>query len=635
MRSSGPMTVVAALAVLTRLSDRVCACVVGLVTTFLLAFRASSYGLTWDEPTYFRFARLQRAWFGDLLTAQWGGLFTPARIAEVFLQDRMKNGHPPLHEIWMGLAGTPFTWLGVPDAIAFRLANALLAGGTAALFYLLLRRVFARGVALGGVLAYLGVPCIWAHAHLAATETLQNLIWVAGALVLPRALREGGRWLGAFFAVCALGFFGKFTNLLVPICLLGIAGALGAVRERRFWIAALLGLIAAPLSLLLLDPFFWPWQGGIARFADYLEQVTTRGQWVPLAVYYLGKNWGFSPPWHYRPVELLASLPSLLLVLWLFGLALIARTVPGTLRASWSRPPRIAESAGRAADAVDSAHDFDTDSGRAWLMGVALGAIVLALVIGWMPNAPSHDGTRQFVYVYPAIAIGIAFALDWLRGVRFGRFAPALPAIALAIAILVEPWGLSYRAEWLGGISGAWRSGFELTYWGEAIDGRMLSAVADMKRANGGRPEILSIPKLDFFKDAEDHWRALVPATRGASHPQTLALDAVPAYYERWVTPEMRRQGGIGLRLATPRPLDGVLILFRRSWVQDDMHELLAQLLERGDLRLVAETRVDGVVLAQLFAVIRSQTVTLPGDPTGTQWYVPASLPEILARSDR
>ncbi|MCC7143867.1 MAG: glycosyltransferase family 39 protein, partial [Candidatus Eisenbacteria bacterium] len=315
--------------VLARVGDRAMALAVGLVTFCLLALRVSAYGLTWDEPTYFRFARLQRAWFGDLLTAQWGGLFAPSRIAEVFLQDRMKNGHPPLHEIWMALAGTPFTWFGLPDALAFRLANALLAGGTAALLYLLLRRAFARGVALGGVAAYLGVPCVWAHAHLAATETLQNLIWVLGALVLPRALTHGGRSLLGFFLVCALGFFGKFTNILVPICLLGIAGLLGAVRERRFWLAALLGSVAAPLSLLLLDPYFWPWQGGIARFADYLEQVTTRGQWVPLAVYYLGKNWGFSPPWHYRPVELLASLPSLLLALWFLGLALIAKATPG------------------------------------------------------------------------------------------------------------------------------------------------------------------------------------------------------------------------------------------------------------------------------------------------------------------
>ncbi|MFN8548980.1 MAG: glycosyltransferase family 39 protein [Candidatus Eisenbacteria bacterium] len=606
------------------LSDRWIAALTALLTFAAIALRLAAYGLTWDEPTYFRFARLQRHWLSELLTFRWRGLFAPERIAEVFLQDRMKNGHPPLHELWMGIAGSSMTWLGVPDALAFRAANALVAAITAALLYLLLRRAFTRTVAIGGVLAYLAVPCVWAHAHLAATESWQNLFWVAGAFVLPRALRDGGRWLWLFLAVGALGFFGKFTNLLVPICLLGVAAVLGAIRTRRFWIASLSGLVIGPALLLILDPYFWPWQGGLARFADYLEQVTTRGKWVPLAVYYQGKNWGFSPPWHYRPVELAASLPSVLSLLALLGLGLIVRLAPAALRAGWSADPRVRDSA-PSREAAPSAGSCIDD--RSWLAAFACGVLVLALVIGWMPNAPNHDGTRQFVFAYLGVAVAVSFALEWLSARRFGNIALLAPVAAFVISLAAEPFGLSYRAEWLGGVSGAWRRGYELTFWGEAIDRHLLDAVMNMHTEKGRPPEILSIPKLDYFEDMKDHWRAFLPPP----HPEVLAVDAVPAYYENWMTPALRQQGGLALRFATRRPLDGILVLFRRSWVQDNIHELLAELTARGDIRLVAETRVDGIVLAQCYAVVRSREVSWQGDPTGARWFVPASLPEVLA----
>ena len=201
-----------------------------------------------------------------------------------------------------------------------------------------------------------------------------------------------------------------------------------------------------------------------------------------------------------------------------------------------------------------------------------------------------------------------------------------LPAIGLVTSLRVEPFGLAYRSEWLGGIAGAWRRGFDLEYWGGAITPKLLEEVAAMHGAPGDRPYILSVPKLDYFEAADDLWRGLVPGMK----LDTLAVDASPAYYSAWATPELRQRGRVGLRLSSPRPLDGILVFYRRSWVEDGFQELMSVLVTRGDLRLIDETRVDGVVLAQLFAVERSIPVRLPGDPTGQVWFVPPSVPELV-----
>lgn len=597
----------------------------GLVV-FLLALPGGlQYGLTWDEPTYFRFARLQREWLGDLVSAplgrsDLGELLSRERIAEVWLQDPDLNGHPPLNETWQAVVSAPFSAAGWHDTRSLRAANSLLFGLSICALFLLLRLGYGRWASLSGALVLVGVPAAFAHAHLGATETMQNFFWIALALVFPFALERGKGFVVAWLAFSALAFAGKFTNYLIPFWVLGTAGVLGAFRRGRFWVLAFLGLVIGPLLLLIFDPFFWPWQGGWSRFADYLGQVGSRGDWIPINVFYLGESWGFRPPWHYRIVETLAAVPVWLLVLALPGLVVATHS-------TWRQLRRQEISN--------------------WPAALGPSLLGLTLLVGWLPSTPNHDATRQFVFVFVGVALVVAAGVD--AAIRLGdRLASrrtmsdaavralaatvrgaalALVLVACVVSLRAEPWGLVYRSEWLGGTGAAYEHGFEVCYWGEAIDGAMLREVAAL-REDGTKPYVLSIPKLNYFFEAQDFVEPL--AGMALEGRERLADDAIPVYYGSWVPSRLKQELGPYLRLTFRTPPDGILFFHRRGGVATSFLEAFDRMVEAGDLSVRAETVVDGVLLARLYAVDQVRPVRLPFDPQDRVWFQPTWIADRL-----
>ncbi|MCA9730026.1 MAG: glycosyltransferase family 39 protein, partial [Candidatus Eisenbacteria bacterium] len=520
--------------------DRALSVGLALVVFGLVWVRVLDYGLTWDEPTYLRFARLQREWIvgvtGLAGSADVDSLLTPNAIRHAWLQHPAYNGHPPLNETWMGLASAPFRWAGQSDLASMRGAVALLFGLTVGLLYALMRRRYGQVASVSGTLLFAGVPAIWAHAHLGATEIMQCFFWVALALSLPSAL-AGGRWpIARFVVVCALAFAAKFTDVLAIGWVLGTAAILGEWRRPRFWLVAGLGIVIGVSGLLVLDPFFWPWQGGTARYVDYLRQCVSRGQWIPIAVYYWGQNWGFRPPWHYRIVETITTLPLATVLLFVPGFGIGLASLFRQLRAQ-----RIAD----------------------WPLALGITGLGITFFVGLLPGTPNHDVTRQYVFVYLAVALVAAGFLQRLLDLEAERInlrrlvaATAIVAGVWAIgtAWRAEPFGLGYRNLMLGGTGGAWSKGFEISYWGEAITPGMLSAVDRLRRPDDTAPVIFSVPKLNYFADAEELWRPLVNAE--AARRDHLAHDIRPAFYEPWVTARMKEERGEFLRMTFPMPPD-------------------------------------------------------------------------------
>jgi hypothetical protein len=601
---------------LRAVSDRAIALGLFLLVFALAAPGVRRYGIVWDEPTYFNFARLQRGWCGDLISAlvhplRLGPLLSEKTIAEVWLQHPVANGHPPLNELWMGLASVPFRALGASDIQAFRMTIVLLLSISAGFLYLLLRRGLCRTAALVGVAAFLGVPAIWAHGHLGATETIQNGFWILLAWLLPRALDRGGRWLFLWLIASALSFMAKFTNVLIPVWVLGTAGVLGAWRRPRFWIAAACALVVGPLLLVILDPFFWPWQGGIGRFIDYLGQVTTRGQLTPISVFYEGKSWGFAPPWHYRLVMIAATTPLPLLLL----------VVPGLVFAGAATWRAVREQAAR--------RDFRQE----WPRALGFSGFLFAQLVGVLPNSPNHDGTRQFAYMFVATALlagtGAEGVLQEVRR-RWATRRPRMQQVATAgvaslalagfgISLAHEPWGLSYYSEWIGGERGAWDRGFELTYWTETISPELAMKASMLPARRGAAAQVHTVPKLNYFADAEPFIRPLLPTA--ARNCPRLASDVFAAYFAPWARPYVNTPRGGILGLSFDTPPDGILISYRRATVAPGLWSLLESLARTGEIDLVDEVRVGGVPLAQLYRVKKVEEVRLPEDPLKRIWW--------------
>ena len=657
----------------------------GAAVLFVLClFRVLDYGLTWDEPTYLRFARWQADWIADLVASIFGSsdpseVLSRERIARAWLQHPMHNGHPPLNETWMGVVGRQIAIFGVSDLAAMRASIALLFAVAVFLFYRLLRTGMRTLAAACGVLLFAGVPAIWAHAHLGATEIMQCFFWIGLALTLPWAMRGGRGAAIVWGSMCALAFACKFTNVLAIGWALGTMGLLGGWRSRRLWLLALVGIGSAFLGLLVLDPFFWPWQGGAARYLDYLRQCLSRADWIPISVFYMGRNWGFDPPWHYRIVETVTTLPLPTLVLFLIGFWL-------GITSFWRQ--------------VRSQKVSD------WPRAVGVSCLGIALGLGLIPGAPDHDITRQFVFIYLAVAILGAGAVETLlaratdarraaidaqragtetsraaidaqragaetsraranaqragTGPRRARaealdagneerrhnsvvrrrgimraFAPVLAIAAIwsfVTALAAEPFGLGYRNALLGGWRGAWERGFEISYWGEAITPALLQSVDGLRRPDGSPARILSIPKLNYFADAQDLWKPLVDSKTALG--ERLAIDAMPAFHERWVTPDMRAQQEGALRMTFREPIDGVLFFWRRGSVAESYERVLSELERRGDLRLVSDTRVGGGSVGRLYAVERMSPTTLAGDPERRTWYRLGNAPSSAAEKN-
>ena len=98
---------------------------------------------------------------------------------------------------------------------------------------------------------------------------------------------------------------------------------------------------------------------------------------------------------------------------------------------------------------------------------------------------PAHDGVRLFLPTFFFLAAFAGWGTEWLAALlsrkikRASKIArPALVVLVLGSAALalinIHPYELSYYNELAGGPRGAWERGFELTYWYDAFNPRVI-----------------------------------------------------------------------------------------------------------------------------------------------------------------
>lgn len=287
------------------------------------------------------------------------------------------------------------------------------------------------------------MPRLFAHAHFATLDTFTALAFVAALVALAEAeCRSGRAWqYGLAGVVLGLAMLTKMHGfLLLP---LGTAWMLW----RRRW-SALPAIFAWSLAGMAVFFAGWPWlwPAPFERVADFLGTSTDR---QPLNVYYLGQVWADrDAPWHYPWVMFVVTMPLGWLVLGLLGLWAGGRR--------WLDDPRLSLS--------------------------AIGWLWVLLVFSW-PAAPVYDGVRLFLMALPLWAVMVGVGVAWLCNRRwFARHGD--PARWLLVAVLVmtqsiglvqyHPYWLSYYNLLVGGLRGAERLGFEVTYWGDTVRGPVI-----------------------------------------------------------------------------------------------------------------------------------------------------------------
>jgi hypothetical protein len=450
------------------------------------------------------------------------------------------NFHPPLSGQLSLLTHRIFgSWL--KDIPSRRMASVFEYSLTIAILFGFLAARYGRwvgGVAAGALLL---MPRVYGDGHIAGTDTLGLLLWAAIAIAFWNGLysRHAGRWRAWLGALVGLAFVQKMATvavivplglwlsiacaptllrsklrawawadlaiiglgLIVPLFLAGfeivrIAGMLpppgqtdlfvhrplaqwpGAILAiplvvwiiRRFLFHAFRGhpvwgverpaletwtaVVAIAPSVALIGNPLW-WRETFTRLAHYfMLNAARRGALPDIPTYYRGEIYPYGLPWENAWVLMAITVPAAILVASLLGLGYTLRVAR-------------------------------RDSLPAYFL---LHLVTLPVIR--MMGTPAHDGVRLFLPTFFFVAAMAGWGTDWASGIleRLTRLPGRLVRMGLTLAVLgpaawqlaaIHPYELSYYNELIGGPSGAWASGFELSYWFEPYNSVTIAEIND------------------------------------------------------------------------------------------------------------------------------------------------------------
>ncbi|WP_435020558.1 glycosyltransferase family 39 protein [Tundrisphaera sp. TA3] len=500
---------------------------------------AGDIGLTWDEPSYRTSQVVSAQWWEKLFQARsvadLRALVEPDALLIYWPYARFGyNFHPPLAGQLDLLTHALFkSW--IKDIPSRRLASVFEYAATITLLFGFLARRYGAwvgGVAAGALLV---MPRVYGDGHIAGTDMPGLFLWVATAFAFWKGINEpdGRRWRVLVGVLLGLGFVEKMAAVAVlgPLLLwLAVFRLPGSLRRRADWVDGLatsalmllpLGVAFAevrrladllpppnrydmfgalpptsiPGGILLLPALVWAarrllgrlrpnhpvwgvtrpaletwtailafaplvgwlgnptwWRETMVRMAHYYALSTDRQNALPdIRILYWGRIYEYSLPWHNAWVLMAITVPVGILLAGLVGMGV-------SLGRSW-----------RTRD----------------LIPLYFAAHFAFLPFVRMLPTPAHDGVRLFLPTFAFLAAfagwGVVAMADALAR-RVGHAWACRGAVAGLVLVpaawqlaAIHPFELSYYNEVIGGPRGAWKRGFELTYWYEAFDGPVLA----------------------------------------------------------------------------------------------------------------------------------------------------------------
>ncbi len=351
------------------------------------------------------------------------------------------NGHPPLYAL-LALIGDILT-PGRNDLSRARLGAMLLFASTSgAVFASLASR---RGVWPGalGASAFVLSPQLFAMGHYAHYDAPLACLWVGAVLAFAEAAidtqttvkpaRRSPRWGWAILFGVLLGAAAgtKLTGWLLPLPFLLWTAI---YRERKGALALALGGAIAAATVYAITPPWWP--APLEGLIGFFHSNLTRAETTPIRIQFLGTVYvspNQSLPWYNTLVWTIAASPVGFLAWALVGAARSAR---------------------------NPADRFATLAVISWLF---------LLVLRALPHTPAHDGVRQILPAFGALALVAGLGVPdrpvlWLKGL----ISAAILEGAVSIAVMM-PVPLSYFSPAVGGLPGATWLGFEPTYYWDTL----------------------------------------------------------------------------------------------------------------------------------------------------------------------
>ncbi|MGC9328270.1 MAG: hypothetical protein ACP5I1_11595, partial [Candidatus Hinthialibacter sp.] len=261
----------------------------------------------------------------------------------------------------------------------------------------------------------------------------------------------------------ALAFCTKLHAVFLPGPLLAWVGIMlfSHRRNRDYWMRA---VQAAAWAMFFLPVFYiglqpWLWHDTFTRIANRFFHYAAK---TPIPVYYLGTIYGQSNPWHYPFVMVLYTVPAVILLFILAGLASPLdwkRSTPGARCMSWLLGPK-------------GIYPFLVFHFLAPLLIIQL--------------AKAYDGCRLFLPCFPFAACLAGWGFYQIEKALSQRLNKKIVQAGLFLLLLIpsiaayakiRPYYLAYYNEIAGGVNGAWKRGMETTFWCDALTRDFLDQV--------------------------------------------------------------------------------------------------------------------------------------------------------------
>lgn len=428
------------------------ALMVGLFAFSVIIMTADDIGWTCDEVYYFISSELIMEWIRALANALVHG--NPASILsqtitdQYWLWDIKHNPHPPLYKILTGATlVTLKNYCG--EFVAYRCAPALLSTVLVVALFVILKNRYRIMAGLYGSLALLFMPRFFGDAHIGATEIPLTTFWLLACWSFWRGLthRSGSVLFGIFWG-CAIAT--KFTGVLIPVPL--VVWSI-AYRKKPAIKNMLVAIPFALLIPLLVNPGWW--HDPIVKINGFLQASLLRHETIPIPTYFWGQTYSFSPPWIYAWVMTAITTPITTIFTFILGMFSLFR------------------------DKIN----------RSFNMLIFFNC-VFPLFITMLPNAPVHDGIRQFFYMLPFFAYFCGAGFHYISGHIIAAIKAASVRRASAIAafllltlypayqtVRIHPYELCYYNELVGGVRGAYALGMETTYWYDVVNKEFLEVL--------------------------------------------------------------------------------------------------------------------------------------------------------------
>ena len=346
-------------------------------------------------------------------------------------------------------------WIG--EIRAMRIPSIFLSSLLVGVLYFWLCRRVNCVVALGAVITWVTLPRIFGHLHIASLDVPMMVWWALTVIVFYEGSQKlmFSRWHVSAGLIYGLALSTKLHSFFLPIPLI-----LWMVIQKRWlaWRSFLAMALLGPIVYLITQVYLWHdfWPRLLERYVTY----SSKDQIAPVKIFYFGRQFIESTPWHYPLVMLLITIPAVSLFFMILGSIGLYRLKK------------------------------DTGLRSLILLNILIPASLITL-----PHAQGYDGIRLILPAMPWLALLGGFGLDRLvEGVRCllgdptGRggkilFMSCFMVMYLPLSLSLSrhhPFQLEYYADWIGGYQGGERLGMESTYWCNTLWPDLLGRMNDV-----------------------------------------------------------------------------------------------------------------------------------------------------------